>query len=160
MNLIRKLAVVIVLLSPMAANADLIEVTGAGENNGYWEITLVEGSFDSLESLLVSQVWWGENIVDFGLATIFADALGGVSGVDNFLLGLGPLFAYFANTTDLYFSSYGDGTSFGPGAGPIVSHDQLSVRVFATATRVPEPGTLALFGIGLLGMGLARRRKV
>ena len=26
-------------------------------------------------------------------------------------------------------------------------------------TTVPEPGTLALFGIGLLGMGLARRRK-
>jgi hypothetical protein len=28
-----------------------------------------------------------------------------------------------------------------------------------SATAVPEPGTLALFGIGLLGMGLARRRK-
>ena len=27
------------------------------------------------------------------------------------------------------------------------------------ATSVPEPGTLALFGIGLIGMGLARRRK-
>jgi hypothetical protein len=31
--------------------------------------------------------------------------------------------------------------------------------VFATARKVPEPGTLALFGIGLAGMGLARRRK-
>ena len=28
-----------------------------------------------------------------------------------------------------------------------------------TATRVPEPGTLALFGIGLFGMGLTRRRQ-
>lgn len=28
-----------------------------------------------------------------------------------------------------------------------------------TTTRVPEPGTLALLGIGLLGMGLTRRRK-
>ena len=26
-------------------------------------------------------------------------------------------------------------------------------------TRVPEPGTIALLGIGLAGMGLARRRK-
>jgi hypothetical protein len=28
-----------------------------------------------------------------------------------------------------------------------------------SATRVPEPGTLALLGIGLFGMGLGRRRK-
>ena len=30
---------------------------------------------------------------------------------------------------------------------------------FGTATSVPEPGTLALFGLGLLGIGAARRRK-
>ena len=32
-------------------------------------------------------------------------------------------------------------------------------ELILNSTTVPEPGTLALFGIGLLGMGLARRRK-
>jgi hypothetical protein len=32
-------------------------------------------------------------------------------------------------------------------------------RTYVNTVSVPEPGTLALFGIGLLGMGLSRRRK-
>jgi len=34
-----------------------------------------------------------------------------------------------------------------------------SIEVSDRPLSVPEPGTLALFGIGLIGMGLARRRK-
>ena len=34
-----------------------------------------------------------------------------------------------------------------------------NVMVYASTTPVPEPSTLALFGIGLAAMGLARRRK-
>ena len=47
-----------------------------------------------------------------------------------------------------------------PGAGPDDNHDDMIIRaVFTPATSVPEPGTLALFGLGLLGIGLARRKK-
>ena len=31
--------------------------------------------------------------------------------------------------------------------------------IFVANVNVPEPGTLALLGIGLAGMGLVRRRK-
>ena len=46
------------------------------------------------------------------------------------------------------------------GAGPDDNHDDMIIRaVFTPATTVPEPGTLALFGLGLLGLGFARRKK-
>jgi hypothetical protein len=46
------------------------------------------------------------------------------------------------------------------GAGPDDNHDDMIIRaVFTPATSVPEPGTLALFGLGLMGFGLTRMRR-
>ena len=45
------------------------------------------------------------------------------------------------------------------GAGPDDNHDDMLIRaVFTPATSVPEPGTLALFGMGMLAAAFARRR--
>jgi hypothetical protein len=60
----------------------------------------------------------------------------------------GPDFSYFL---DAFFFRAFDGTSYS-NDGTVI----IQVRVIPT---VPEPGTLALLGLGLAGLGLSRRRK-
>ena len=81
----------------------------------------------------------------------------GIGVVPNFAYGPGS-FALVA----LDFNSFEAAISFkiateinqgpGPGGDPETDPDPT--------TDIPEPGTLALFGLGLVGLGIARRRKV
>ncbi|MGQ0384007.1 MAG: PEP-CTERM sorting domain-containing protein [Gammaproteobacteria bacterium] len=43
------------------------------------------------------------------------------------------------------------------GAGPDDNHDDMLIRAYFRPRSVPEPGTLALIGLGLVGLGFARR---
>ncbi|MDX1590200.1 MAG: PEP-CTERM sorting domain-containing protein [Oleiphilaceae bacterium] len=43
------------------------------------------------------------------------------------------------------------------GAGPDDNHDDMIIRI--TASKVPEPGTMALLGLGLAAMGVSLRRR-
>jgi hypothetical protein len=71
-------------------------------------------------------------------------------------------------TTDRLFAAFTLGTLPGPGAGPIPPGTAnfmigkaggSNFSQMAPIVAIPEPGTLALLGAGLLGLGLTSRRR-
>ena len=151
----RKLKLIIAalfLISPFAANADPILT---GEWEGEWSGSGITALFDM---------------------TIDQEADGSITGYFDWTCTSGitcsgtEFFAgvFDASTLIWNFATTGfvDAVNLGPATYVAwVASDGYSMMGTDTsgskwsAVRVPEPGTLALFGIGLLGLGLARRRK-
>jgi hypothetical protein len=172
------LALLAVLLSPMAANADPIYYDYAGFDFGDgWTstgtIAIDEADVTAGGDLVSEFVSWAFTWTN-GVDTASIDSSN--SYIDT-STGVTPFFTAdltsvltaqlcFAGTgarcrTD-FFPVFGvfntnEWTATTPSGG--VTNDNVDAPGEWTVRSVPEPGTLALLGIGLFGMGLSRRRK-
>jgi hypothetical protein len=156
------------VLSPFAANADPItfemDFSGtAGSPDGFFQIDdslIIPGAkvyfsaFDEFELVLdtISVSFAGGDFFEDDAGVLFdgvGDFLGWFDDSDNIPQFIEATTQLRINWTSLGEYAVGANNDF---VNPIESG-------IVTVTRVPEPGTLALLGIGLAGMGLARRRR-
>lgn len=117
---------------------------------------LTVSGFDTLLLALLNDLIFVGGSVDFGVNNILFDA-SGIGVTDGMMFDMvDASFFNFLVTPDLMVTGLADG--FFLDTDSFFTDGIVTTRLLDSVS-VPEPGTLALLSIGLLGLGLSRRRK-